>query len=226
MQKKSIRFIKQNSEFHFMLTTSSQWFNIISTVYHIISFFVAGAISLLGYKAYKLLKEKKYLNFAVAFFFIMLSFVVLAVTNLLVYFNLGANVAKIVGIINWGFVIFTLLTICGFFLLVLLSFKINDIKIISIVSIIIVTSLILFDFIKMFHLILLLFSLLLSYHFYKNCREKKTTNSKLVFLAFTAIMISHIFSIASGANELIFAIGSTILVFGYILLLTTLLRLK
>jgi len=209
-----------------MLTSSPQWFNIISTVYHVISFLVAGSISLLGYKAYRLLKEKKYLNFAVAFFFITLSFIVLALTNLVVYLNLGTDAARILGIINGGFIIYALLTMVGFLLLVVLSYKIKDVKIISIISIVMIAALILFDFIKMFHLILLLLAFLLSYHFYKNCREKKTINSKLVFAAFTAMFVSHIFHLASGSSEVIYAIGSTALVFGYILLLATLLRFK
>ena len=197
------------------------------------SFIVAGAIFLLGYKAYRLIKEKKYLHFAIAFFFIMLSFVVMALTNLIIYLNLGANVSRILGIINWGYVIYALLTIVGFLLLVILSFKIKDVKVIVIISIVLAAALLLFDFIMMFHLILLLLALLLSYHFYRNCIEKKTANSKLVFAAFTSMMISHIFHMASASNyisagtgEVIYVIGSTILVAGYILLLAALLRFK
>ena len=206
------------------------WFNVISSVYNIISFLVAGAISFLGYKAYKLLKDKKYLNFSISFLFITLSFIVFMLTNLLVYINLGAGAVKILNIINWGFISYALLTVAGFFLLVLLTFKIRNIKFISLLSLAIIAALIFSDFImtfiQMFHIILFALTLALSFHYYKNCTEKKTTNSKLVFSAFSLIMISHIFSFASGANEVIFAIGNTVLVLGYILLLATILRLK
>jgi hypothetical protein len=207
-----------------------QWFNVISIVYHIISFLVAGAISYLGYKAYRLIKEKKYLNFSVAFFFIMLSFVVLALTNLIVYLNLDKSVAILTGIISSGFIVYSLLTIGGFFLLVILTFKIKDIKLIAILTAAIIAALVFFDFIKIFHLILLLLALLLSYFFYNNCMEKKTTNSKLVFFAFLAMMVSHVFHIVSSyvmaASTLIYVMGTTLLVLGYILLLIALLRFK
>lgn len=216
-----------------MITVSPQWFNIISTVYNAVSFIVAGAIFLLGWKAYKLIKEKKYLHFAVSFFFIMLSFVVMALTNLIVYLNLGANVSMLLGIINAGYITYALLTIVGFLLLVILSFKIKDVKLIVLISIVLAAALLVFDFIMMFHLILLLLALMLSYHFYKNCVQKKTTNSKLVFAAFTSMMMSHIFHMASassyisaGTGEVIYVIGSTILVAGYIILLAALLRFK
>jgi hypothetical protein len=203
-----------------------QWFNILAIVYQIVSFLVAGAISLLGYKAYKLIKEKKYLNFSIAFLFIMLSFVVLALTNILVYLNLDEAVNKIFAIINWGFIAYAVFTIAGFFLLVVLTFKVKDIKIISILSLGIVVALIFLPFVKIFHIILLILALLLSYYFYKNCREKKTANSKLVFCAFIAMMISHMFHLASGSSQVVFVMGNTILVLGYILLLVTLLRFK
>ena len=209
-----------------MVLESSQWFNIVSIVYHAISFITAGAISFLGYKAYRLLKEKKYLNFSIAFLFIMLSFIVLALTNFLVYLNLSAGAERIMGIVNTGFIAYALLTICGFFLLLILTFRIRDIKIISILSVGIVAALAVLPFVNMFHLILLVITLLLSYHFYKNCREKKTANAKIVFCAFAAMMLSHIFSLASGTNEVIYVVGNTLLVTGYMLLLIAILRLK
>lgn len=208
-----------------MVFNSPQWFNIISACYHLISFIVAGAITILGYKAYKLVKAKKHLNFALAFFFITLSFIVLAITNLLVYFNL-THILKVASIINTGFIIYALLTIAGFFLLVMLTFRIKDAKIWSILAVGIIAALVFLPFIKTFHTILLLLTLLLSYCFYENCKKKKILNSKLVFAAFTLMMISHIFSLASGSNELIYIIGNTVLVAGYTLLLITILRFK
>lgn len=219
-------FYKGKSWIDDMVFNSPQWFNIVSTFYHLISFLVAGAITLLGYKAYKLMKSKKYLNFALAFFFITLSFIVLAITNILVYFNLGTEIFRIFSIINIGFIIYALLTIAGFFLLVMLTFKVKDVKIIAILAVGMIAALALLPFIKTFHTILLALTLLLSYCFYENCKRKKTVNSKLVFSAFILMMTSHIFSLASGANELIFIIGNTVLVIGYTLLLITILRFK
>lgn len=209
-----------------MAIAPSHWFNVIATVYHLISFIVSGAISFLGYKAYKLAKEKKYLNFSIAFLFITASFIVLALTNLFVYLNLNAEPATLLGIINWGFIIYSLFTICGFFLLAILTFKIRDIKLISILSIGIVAALALLPFISMAHVILLILALLLSYHFYNNCAERKTANSKMVFAAFTLMAVSQVFSLASGTSEIIFITGETFLVAGYILLLMVLLRFK
>lgn len=212
------------------MSSVPQWFNVISIVYHLISFIVAGAIAYLGYKAYRLIKERKYLNFGIAFFFIMLSFVVLALTNLVVYLNLDKSAAVLSSIISSGFIAYALLTMGGFFILVLLTFKVKDIKIIAIITAGLIAALVFFDFIKIFHLVLLVLALLLSYYFFKNCMEKKTTNSKLVFLAFLSMTISHVFHIASSyimaANDVIYVIGSTILVLGYILLLIALLRFK
>lgn len=209
-----------------MIIASNQWFDVMSIVYYLLSFFVAGAISFLGYKAYKLIKENKYLNFAIAFLFIMLSFVVQALTNLFVYLNISSGMGVISSIVNYGFIAYALFTILGFFILVLLTFKINDVKVIAILTLGLIAALVLFNFIIMFHWILLVLALLLSYYFYKNCRQRKTTNSKLVFAAFLMIAISHIFHIASGTNEIIYVIGNTLLVLGYILLLITILRFK
>ena len=203
-----------------------EWFNVISIVYYIISFLVAGAISFLGYKAYKLIKEKKYLNFSIAFLFIMLSFVVYALTNLFVYLNLDKNPDRILAIINAGFVAYALFTIAGYFLLVILTFKVRDIKIIAILTAGIAAALALLPFVKIYHVVLLILALLLSYFFYKNCREKKTTNSKLVFAAFLAMTVSHVIHVISGSSAILFAAGNTILVLGYILLLIALLRFK
>ena len=203
-----------------------QWFNILSTVFHLISFIAAGGITLLGYKAYQMMKVNKYLHFSISFLLITISFVIMGLTNLILYLNLDRSVATISSIISMGFVLYAIFTIAGFLLLTVLTFKIRDVKIISIFTIGIIAALIFLPFIKIFHVILLILTLLLSYYFYSNCKKKKTMNAKLVFSAFTVMMLSHVFHLASGTSEVIFAIGNTLLVAGYIILLITLLRFK
>lgn len=209
-----------------MVLSSPQWFNILSSVYHLVSFLIAGAITLLGYKAYKLFSTKKYLHFAVSFLFITLSFIVVGLTNLIVYLKIDSTASTIFSIINYGFMLYVILTIIGFFLLAILTFKIKDFKIISIFSIGMIAALIFLPFIRMFHVILLVLTLLLSYYFYNNCRQKKKLTAILVFSAFMLMMLSHVFHLASSTSEVIYLVGNSFLVAGYILLLVTLLRFK
>jgi len=206
---------------------NADWFDVLATLFYIFSFIVSALISSFSYKVYKLTKEKKFRNFSIAFLFITLSFVVQAATNLIIYFNLQKGSDFILAAINNGFTGYALLTIAGFFLLALLSLKITDIKVISLVAVLIIVALFVSPaFIVAFHLILLALLAFLTFNFYKNCCEKKSLNSKTVFMAFLFMTFAHIFHLAGRYTAPVFIAGNIIQFIGYLALLIAILRVK
>ena len=202
------------------------WFDILATIFYVFSFIVAGLISALGFKAYKITKEKKFRNLSIAFLFITLSFVVQALTNLIVYFNLQEG-EFILSAINSGFVIYALLTIVGFFLLAILTLKLKDAKIIILAAAAIPAALFFSpNFIIAFHAILLALLILIIFKSYQNCCAKKSLSPKIVLAAFLLMAIAHIFHIAGSSAEPLFITGSIVQFAGYFALLIAILRVK
>ncbi|MEM4336578.1 MAG: hypothetical protein QXG86_01070 [Candidatus Woesearchaeota archaeon] len=201
-------------------------FNIMSTFLYIFSFIVSALICSFSYKAYKITKEKKFRNFLFAFGFITLSFVTQTITNIFVYINLKSGL-DISYFVNKGFIIYAFLTIVGFFILAVMSLKIKDIKMISLLASIIFIFIIYSKaFIVAFRVVTLLLLTFITFTFYKNYYEKKTGNSMLVFFSFLLMTISQFFYIGGRFNEIIFIIGNAFLFIGYVLLFVTILRFK
>ena len=205
----------------------SGWFRILATIFYIFSFIVSALISSFAFRAFKLTKEKKFRNFSIAFLFITLSFVVQAITNLIVYFSLDKGNDFILQAVNSGFMAYAFLTVAGFFLLAILSLKIKDLKIIALLAALILIGLAISpSFITAFHFILFAVLTTISFNAYKNCCEKKSIGSKAVFLAFLFMAVSHIFYIAGTYSEPVFIAGDIIQFAGYLMLLIAILRVK
>lgn len=203
------------------------WFDVLATLFYIFSFAVAGLITAFSYKAYKLTKEKKFRNFSIAFLFITLSFVVQALTNLVIYLNLQKGNDFILYAINSGFTAYALLTIAGFFLLAVLSLKLADAKVITLLAALVIIVLFLCpSFIMAFHSILLALLVFIVFNAYKNCCGKKSMTPKIVFMAFLLMTVAHIFYIAGRYIAPVFITGDIIQFAGYFALLIAILRVK
>lgn len=203
------------------------WFDILATLFYLFSFIVSALIASFSYKYYKLTKEKKFRNFSIAFFFITLSFVVQALTNIVIYFGLNKGSQFISAAINNGFTVYALLTIAGFFVLAILSLKITDIKVISLLAALTLISLFISpSFLVAFRIILLILLAFITFNFYRNCCEKESFSSRIVFTAFLLMTFAQVFYISGRYIGLIFIAGNIIHFLGYLALLIAILRFK
>lgn len=189
-------------------------------------------------KIYKIVKDKNYKFFSLAFLAVAISFAFKILSNFTILNRVqirGANFIYIVftqfrymEIINFiSFILYKSFLLLGFLILFLIVTKTEDkekIFFFVYLSIIAILFSIYFNFV--FHITLVFLMLFLTLHFYENYKDHKRVNSLLVFVAFLIILISHIFFIFSDMYSLFYVIGEGLLLIGFLSLLVNQIKIK
>ena len=226
------------------LVYSPDWFHGFDIFLELFSGIVAMLIALAGYRAYKLVRDKKYFYFSAAFVFITLSFLARAFTTLyFVFSNLdnvpGAGVAQSLGqplfgatnIFVAGRFIYVLLVLFAYLILLLLSMRTADRKtdrrLIALLSIFVVLfSALSYTSALAFHLVALVFLVFITANFLNNYREKKSAATKLIFLAFAAMTVECLLWLLASynCNSIVMVSAYIARALSYVFLLSALLR--
>ena len=210
----------------------------IDSLIEILIIIVAGIISLYSHKIYKIVQNKNYKFFSWAFLFIAISFVFKIFSNFTVYQRIQIkginfvytvlsqpNYIPILDFISFNiYKIFYLLGLLILFLILTKTDNKEKIFLYVYLSIIVILFSVYFNFV--FHITLVLILLFLTMHFYKNHKEHRTTNTLLVFIAFSIILFSHLFMIFSDLDSLDYMVAEGLLLIAFMCLLINQIKIK
>ena len=164
-------------------------------------------ISILGYRAYKLTKEVKYLYFALAFAFITLSFVARAVTMGSVLFEINeiahggssASFNEVENIFSAGRFAYFILVLGAYSILFALSQKITNKRLLAILGIFMVLfSTSAFAAMPvMFYIVSLVLLAFVAWQYRDNYVSKRKTSTFLTFTAFVLMMLETLMALVS-----------------------------
>lgn len=210
----------------------------IDSIVEFLTILVSFFISFYSFRVYKLIKDKHYKLFSIAFLLLGISFFFKILSNITFLHKIEIHEANFVftvmshlelmEVVNFfGFIFYKSLHLIGFLLLFLIFTK-NDEKnktlLYIYLSIIVVLFSIYFNFI--FHITVVFILIYLTLHFFENYKRVENVNAFLVFISFLIILASHLFFIFSDVNGLFYLFGEVLLLFGFLSLLANQIKLK
>lgn len=208
------------------------WFYGIDYIFDFVSVIVGLLISYFSYRTYRYTSQKKYFYFSASFFLVALAFISKILATIPVYskelmveeVGLVTVTSHIINKITWinqfGISIARFLMLFAFLILLLVSLKINDKKmiILLIYLLVISTTLVSASYI-VFHVTLLIMLFILSINYKNNYLKVKSLNAGMVMCSFFALLVSQIFFIFEGLVKHFYVIGESIQLLGYLVLL-------
>ncbi|MBI2449390.1 hypothetical protein HYV49_03780 [Candidatus Pacearchaeota archaeon] len=184
-------------------------------------------------KIYKLTRTKKYFLFSSAFWLISIAYIVKLITNVLIYFTVIGSSSDLVkatyisGLVEYGTIFHMLFMVAAYIMLIGLSFKIDNFKILSMLFLMSFLSILFSSNANLiFYLVLSLFLIYLTLSFYNNYNEKKTPSSLLVFLGFFMILLGQISFIFAPYFTIAYFLGHLGELAGYSFLFINLVRIS
>lgn len=117
------------------------WFRGFSILFNIIFFFVTGAITITGFRAYMFSKKENMKLHSVGFGLLALSYFVLAVTNAVVFSRAGDIVSWMIG----GFYLYTILFLAGIVVLLFVYLKVDQTKVRALILMITLAIVVIFN---------------------------------------------------------------------------------
>ena len=213
------------------------WFYGIDYVFDLVSVIVGLLISYFSYKTYRYTSQKKYLYFAASFFLVASAFISKILATIPVYskqlrvetVGLVTVTKYVINKVNWinalGISVARLVMLSAFLILVLVSLKIKDRKIIVLLVyfLIISTTLVSASYI-VFHTTLLIMLAILFLNYRRNYLKVKSANAKMVMYSFLLLLISRIFFIFEGLINNFYVVGESVQLVGYLLLLLAIVK--
>ncbi len=188
----------------------------------LIAFFIAFA----SYRVYRLTKEKKYAHFTASFVILTLSFLIRAATDLILEGMLIKVPQTLTGIIFFtGYVAHILLALTAYLMLVIVTHKITDKRIIALLFLILVPSLLISgSYFLSFYGLSTIFLAFVALAYYQNYRKVCKAAACLVFIAFTLITLSQAMFLLEAFYDPFYVAAHVTQATGYLVLLFALIR--
>lgn len=211
---------------------SPSWFLGIDAIFELVTVLVTLLIAVYSYKLYKFTKERGYRFFSYAFLLIGISYVINILMNISVYHPV-IKVAQ-VGIFTIitktferveifyavGFFVLRFLLLLGLVTLLLVLHKKKDKKYSFLLLYLAFVSALIGNYI--FHIFYITSSLLLLFifvYYYNNYLRYRSRNSLCVAISFLLIFVSQIVFILLTVHPVLYVVGESIQLLGYLLLL-------
>jgi len=209
----------------------------IDSLFEFLVIIVASIISLYSYKVYRMLKNKNFKYFSIAFLFIAISFIFKILSNLTILHRVEiTNLNSVIVITSQfeymrliqfaSFIIYKTLYLLGALLLFFIATKTkkqNKIMFVYLSILVIILS-IFMNFV--FYLTLVFILTFLTSYYYENYKKNKLTNSFLVFLGFFLLSISQLVLIFSGFRPIVELTGDMLMLAGFLVLLINQIKIK
>jgi hypothetical protein len=209
----------------------------IDSLIEFLSVIVAFIISYQSYRIYKLIKNKEFRSFSLAFALIAIAFIFKILSNFTIYHYVEISdyhttlriisQFKYIELINFLSVIFyrlfVLLGLLILFFITTKTIKASKIFLFIYLGLLVIALSIYFPFI--FYLTLVFILIFLTTYFYKNYQETKSNNSLLVFIGFLFFSISKLILIFS-SNPILYLLGEIFLFLGFVSLLINQIKIK
>jgi hypothetical protein len=161
---------------------------------------VAFVISFLSYRAYNILREKKYLYFSIGFFLFCAGLILHAVGNISFYMGIQRCLQAFCSLpqqtLFIAHMIHVILMFAAYTILIMLYFKVREKAIIVFAFVMAFMLAVLTYDSYLFNLAGFIFTLFIVYGAYETYIKNKNKNTMLPFLAFILIGLSHLLFIA------------------------------
>ena len=214
------------------------WFYGKDLIIDVISAFVLLLIASFSIRYYKIEKKNKnYINLAISFFLIALSFSFKTLTNFTIYykvletknfglFSLTYQLIKTSDILFFtGFLLYRLLTLLGLYMLYSIYQKKQPKSNIFLIIFFILTSTYFSQSAYyIFHLTSLVILSFVTFQYYKNFKKNRQSTAKLLTSSFAIIGISQIFFVFVNINNMIYVLAELTQLLGYLILLITFIK--
>jgi len=209
----------------------------IDSLFEFLVIIVASIISLYSYKVYRMLKNKNFKYFSIAFLFVAISFIFKILSNLTILHRVEiTNLNSVIIITSQfeymrliqfaSFIIYKTLYLLGALLLFFIATKTkkqNKIMFVYLSVLVIILS-IFMNFV--FYLTLVFILTFLTSYYYENYKKNRLTNSFLVFLGFLLLSISQLVLIFSSFRPIIDIFGEILMLAGFLVLLINQIKIK
>lgn len=213
------------------------WFYGIDYIFDLVSVIVGLLISYFAYRAYRYTSQKKYFYFSASFFLVALAFIAKILATIPVYskelnvetIGLVTVTSHIINKANWinalGISIARLVMLFAFLILVLVSLKIKDKKIIALlIYLLIISTTLVSESYIVFHVTLLMMLSILYLNYRKNYLRVKSFNAKMIMYSFFALLVSQVFFILEGMVKQFYVIAESVQLIGYLTLLAAIIK--
>ncbi len=217
------------------LVYSPLWFHGIDIVLEVFSILAAILITIVGYRAYKLTKEKRFFYFAMAFGFITLSFLARAITAITVISQINVATSVVAPTLSYNFIeqvfdfgrfVYFLLVLGAYLILFALSMRIYDKKLLTLLGVFMVLFAVsAFDAMPIiFYLVSFLLLVFIAWNYRENYLEKKSKAKLLTSLAFGIMVFEPLFFMAGFYNQPMVVGAYAVRLIAYLTLLVMLIK--
>lgn len=185
-------------------------------------------------RLYNMTKEKKYAYFTASFALLTLSFLARAIADLLLEEVVIAVPANLAGLVFfYGYIAHILLALTAYILLIIITHKITDKRIIALLFLILIPSMLLSgSYYLSFYGLSMIFLAFIAAAYYQNYRKVCSAASCMVFIAFVLLAFAQLQFLLEGVRILMlepvrayFYVGAHITqALGFLLILIALLK--
>lgn len=213
---------------------SPSWFSGIDSLFELVTVIVTMLIAIYAHKIYKLTQEKKYRFFSYSFLLISISYIIKILMDVSVYYP-TTKIVKI-GILtvvthtferldafySIGYFVLRFLLLLGLLGIFLVLEKREDWKSAFLLIYLAFVSALFGNYLyHVFHITTSLFLLLIFVYYHNNYMNYKSKNSFFVASSFFLIFVSQLIFIALSLHPVLYVVGESIQLLGYLLLLFT-----
>jgi len=171
-----------------------QWFLGVDAALEALAAVIALLVALVAHKAYRLTGEKKYFYFTGSIYLLTLSFLSRAVTDAVVrqiFFEIPDSIAGIVFYL--GYVVHILLAFVAYIILIAITHKIYDKRVLALLFLTLIPSLLLSgSYYRTFYGLSLIFLAFITLAYYQNYRKVNNLASFTVFVAFALLTLAQL----------------------------------
>ena len=211
------------------IVITPQWFYGAATVLEAFAIIVAFFIAVLGYKAYKLTKEKQHLYFGAAFGLITLSFLARAATILYLSTESTAIIRELLttNVFQLGRFFYVMLVLIAYLIILLIYTKLEHKKLIAVLlTAILAATFAIRNTTTTFFVISIVLLSFITAQLYDNYRIKQKKATFFIFIAFLLQVFQYL-SFLGGSYYDGFYVGAYLLQFiSYLILFITLLKVQ
>lgn len=210
------------------------WFFGVDAAFELFSFVVLLLVFLFSFRAYKLTKDYKYKYFTAGFFALAAAFLSKAVTDLWLAFAFVVRkgvappseaLERVGEVFLAGYLVFIFLSLMAGVLLVCLTSKIREKKIMFLLALLVLAPFLLTSsYSKSFYSLSLLMYSFIAVHFVRNFFDKRSFSSGCVASAFSLIAVAQGMFLFDILQHRLYVVAHLSQLAGFVLLLCSLLK--
>lgn len=170
-----------------------EWFLSVAGCIEAFAALIIFVVAFLAARIYRITHERKYLSFSASFILLSISFLVKAITDGLLSGTLvKLTESSATSVFFFGYVAHIFLALTAYAILVIITHKIEDKRVIALIFALLVPSLLLSgSYFISFYTISIILLAFVTHAYYRNFRNVCSLSSCLVFIAFALLTLSQ-----------------------------------